>query len=81
MLAVVGGLDDVVDGREPAGHVGRTGDGEQLRTRRKVERLDHVIQREGAVAAALDEPATAQPGPRQQVGVVLDHRRDDGVVR
>ena len=35
---------------------------------------------EGAVGAALDEAAPAQPGPGQQVGVVLDHGGDDDVV-
>ena len=46
-----------------------------------VERGDDVVDRERAVGAALDEASLAQAGPRQQVGVVLDHGRHDHVVR
>ena len=36
---------------------------------------------EGPVGPALDEAARGDPRPGQQVGVVLDHRRDHDVVR
>jgi hypothetical protein len=39
-----------------------------------VEGVDHVVEGEGAVRLALHETPSTRPGPRQQVGVVLDHR-------
>ena len=76
----VRGLDEVVDRRQPSGDVRRGGDGEQPWAGPLVELGDHVVDPERAVAVALDEPAPAQPAPRQQVGVVLHNGRDDDVV-
>ena len=79
--ALVGGHGDVVDGGHPAGDVGRTGDGQQLRMWCDVEGRRDVVDGEGAVGRALDEPAAGHARPRQQVGVMLDDGRDDDIVR
>ena len=47
---------------------------------RSVESGGDVVDGERAVGVAFDEPAAAQPGPRQQVGVVLDDGGDHDVV-
>ena len=48
---------------------------------RRVEDGDDVVDVERSVRAAFDEAASTQPGPGQQVGVMLDHGGDDHVVR
>ena len=45
-----------------------------------VENGDHVVDAEGAVGAALHPAPLSHPGPGEQVGVVLDHRRRHDVV-
>ena len=46
---------------------------------RDVERRGDGFDGERAVETALDEAPVAQPGPRKQVGVMLDHRRHHDV--
>ena len=79
-VPLVGGGDDVVDRGQPAGDVRRGGDREQPGPWPGVEGGGDVVDGEGAVGAALDVPAPAEPGPGQQVGVVLDHGGDHDVV-
>ena len=60
---LVGGGDDLVDRRQPAGDVGRAGDGEQPGPGPGVEGGGDVVGGEGAVGAALDVAPPARAGP------------------
>jgi hypothetical protein len=77
---LVGDLDDVADGGQPSRHVRRRGDGEEPGTGRSNQGIADRLDVEGAIRLALDEPPSARPGPRKQVGVVLDHRGDHDVL-
>ena len=79
-IPLVGHGDDGIDVRAPSRDVGRRGDRQQGGTGPGVELGGHLVGGEGAVGAALDEPARAGPGPRQQVGVVLHDGGDHDVV-
>ena len=79
--ALVGGDGDVVDRGHPAGDVRRAADGQQLRMRCDVEGRRDVLDGEGAIGLAFDEPAAGHACPRQQVGVMLDDGGDDDIVR
>ena len=65
-VAGVGGVDELVDGGQPAGDVGPGGDGQQPRAWCGVEWPLTSSAREGPVRAALDEapPATLVQGSR-----------------
>ena len=79
---LVGGVDDLVEGWQPPGHVGGAGDRQQRRPAAAgVERGHHVVDGEGPVGPALDVAALRHPAPGQQVGVVLDHGGDHHVGR
>ncbi len=77
---VVGGGDDGVERREPAGDVRGAGDGEQPRPGRASS-----MATTSSTPKVPSEPHSTwrqrrQARPRQEVGVVLDDRRDDDVV-
>ena len=71
---------DVLDRGQPAGDVRRAGHGEEGGGGAVIEHGHHVGRGEGALGPALDPAPLGDPGPGQQVGVVLDHGGgDDGV--
>jgi hypothetical protein len=76
----VGGGDDGVQRWRPAGYVRRPRDGQQPGPATGVEDGNCIIDAERPVRSAFDESALAEPGPRQEVGVVLDDGGDDDVV-
>ena len=61
--ALVGGVDDLVDRRQPAGDVRRAGDGEQLRLRPRLERRGHVVDGEGAAPGRTRRSAAEPSAP------------------
>ena len=71
---------DVGHRREPPGHVGRAREGEEGRSASRVEDGRHIVDGERPVPPALDPASLGHPGPGQQVGVVLHHRRRHHVV-
>jgi hypothetical protein len=80
--ARVRGFDDLVDGRDPSGDVGRTRDREQPWYGPRVEHLDDVVDGERAARAALDvAPACVETGPRQQIRVMLRDGHHDRRIR
>ena len=78
---LVGRIDDGVQRGEPAGHIGRSGDGQQGRRRSLVQRRADVLHREGPRRGALHVATGGHPAPGQQVGVVLDHGGDHHIGR
>src|SRR5579875_470604 len=75
----VGGGDDRVDRRKPSGDVRGTGDGHEGRAGTFVEGRLNVLEGEGTLGSALHMTARGDPGPWQQVGVVLDHGSHDHI--
>ena len=71
--ALVGGVDDGVDGWEPAGDVRCRRYGQKGWASPCVQGGGDVFDGERAGGPALDVPAIGNPTPGQQVGVVLDH--------
>ena len=65
---------DLLHGRQPAGDVGGTRQGQEGRSPPVLEHPHHVGRVEGAVGAALHPAPSRHARPGQQVGVVLDHR-------
>ncbi len=71
---------DLLDRRQPPGDVRGAGHGEQLGPRAGIEHGGDVVDAERPVGPALDPTPLRHPGPGEQVGVVLHHRRHDDVV-
>ena len=79
--SLVGRGDDLLQRREPAGHVGSSRDGQKLGAGALVEPGDHVVHTEGAVPAALHVAPGRHPSPGQQVGVMLHDRGEHHIAR
>ena len=79
-LAVMGGVDDLVDRRQPSGDVRSAGDGKQARLGGPVQFIRDIAGCEGPVGSALDVAARGYARPRQEIGVVFDDGGDDNVV-
>ena len=79
-LPVMGGVDDLVDRRQPSGDVRSAGDGEQARLGGPVQFIRDIAGCEGPVGSALDIAARGYTRPRQEIGVVFDDGGDDNVV-
>lgn len=79
-VALVCSLGDLFDRWHPSRDVRGAGDGQELGLRFRVERGDDVFETERAVPSALDKPAATPTRPREQIGVMFDHRRDDDIV-
>jgi len=80
-LAVVCGVDDLLDRRQPSGDVRSRGDGEQPRLWRPAQLSRDVVNREDPFGPALDVAACGNARPRQEIGVVLDDGSDHDVAR
>ncbi len=77
----VGGGEDEIERREPAGDVRGPRDREQPGPRCLVEGQLDVAHAEGPVRTALDVPARRNAPPREEVGVMLHDRADHHVAR